>query len=344
MLKKIRVEDAIGTILVHDITEVNLNREFKGRAFKKGHIITEKDIPKLLNLGKENLYVLEIAEDELHENDAALLLAQGIAGNGIHFSDEVSEGKINFYAGRNGLLRIKVNALEKFNLLGEVMCATRHNNTLVKKDELVAATRAIPLIIKRKVVDTAVKITLDSEKILEVLPLQPLKAGVVITGNEVYKGRIKDGFEAIITKKIRILGCTVENILFAPDNVEIIANHLNNLIESGTQLIITTGGMSVDPDDVTRQGIQKIGAKIEAYGSSVLPGAMFLVAYFHDIPILGVPAAALHYKITVFDLILPRILAGEKIGRAEIAKLGHGGLCKDCRKCVYPLCYFGKGS
>ena len=344
MLKKIRAEDAIGTMLVHDITEVNLNSGFKGRAFKKGHIITTKDVPKLLNLGKENLYVLEIAKDELHENDAALLLARAIAGKGIYFSDEVSEGKINFYSSGNGLLRVKVKALENLNLLGEVMCATRHNNTLVKKDELIASTRAIPLIIKKKVVDAAVKITLNSGKVLEVLPLPSLKVGIIITGNEVYKGRIKDGFEPIIRKKINSFGCKVTKVIFAPDNVEMIANGLNDLMQSGAQLIITTGGMSVDPDDVTRQGIEKIGAKIEAYGSSVLPGAMFLVAYINDIPILGVPAAALHYKITVFDLILPRVLAGEKIGRSEIAKLGHGGLCKDCRKCVYPLCYFGKGS
>ncbi|MBN2468179.1 MAG: molybdopterin-binding protein [Deltaproteobacteria bacterium] len=343
-VKKIKVEEAVGTIIVHDITEVRLNREFKGRAFKKGHKITSEDIPALLRLGKENLYVLEIDDDELHENDAAVRLARGIAGKGIYFTDEVSEGKITFYARYDGLLQVESDALEQLNLLGEVMCATRHTNTLVKKNDMVAGTRAIPLIIKTRVVEEAERICAQAGTIIQALPLQSLKVGLLITGNEVYKGRIQDGFEPIIRKKIKKIGCQVIKVIIAPDDEEMIADSIRDLLDAGAQVIITTGGMSVDPDDVTRQGIKKAGAKIEAYGSPVLPGAMFLVSYINGIPILGVPAAALYYTITIFDLILPRIVAGERIGRAEIAKLGHGGFCIDCRKCIYPLCYFGKGS
>ncbi|RLA93873.1 MAG: molybdopterin-binding protein, partial [Deltaproteobacteria bacterium] len=321
MLQKIRVEEAIGTVLAHDITEVKANREFKGRAFKKGHIITKEDIPKLLDLGKENLFVLKISEDELHENEAGEMIAKAIAGRGVYLSDEVKEGKVNFYAAYDGLLKVNVEGLEKINLLGEVMCATRHNNSQVKKGTLLAGTRAIPLIIKKQVVEEAVNITSKCGKIVEVLPLRSVKAGLIITGNEVYKGRIKDAFEPIIREKIKNIGSELIKVTFVPDDVDMIATGVKELINAGAQLIVATGGMSVDPDDVTPLGVKKAGAKITAYGSSVLPGAMFMMAYLDEIPILGIPACGMYYKTTIFDLILPRVLAGEKIGRTEIAKL-----------------------
>ena len=344
MLEKIRVEDAIGTVLAHDITEIKADREFKGRAFRKGHIVTDADVPKLLNLGKENLFVLTINPEEVHENEAAQRIATAIAGTGVSFSDEVKEGKVNIFAAQDGLLRINVYGLERLNLLGEVMCATRHNNTMVKKGDLVAGTRAIPLIVERIVVERAEAIPARWGKLVEVVPVRSLKAGLIITGNEVYKGRIKDAFEPIMRKKIEDIGSEVIKVVFAPDDEEYIAQGIEALIHSGAELIVSTGGMSVDPDDVTRKGIQKVGAVIAAYGSAVLPGAMFLMAYRDDIPIMGVPACGMYHRTTIFDLLLPRVLAGETIGRAEIAALGHGGLCLDCAECEYPHCGFGKGA
>lgn len=344
MLEKIRVEDAIGTVLAHDITEIRAHHEFKGRAFKKGHIVTEADINKLLTLGKENLFVLKITDDEIHENEAAERIAQAIGGRGVTFSDEVKEGKVNLFAAYDGLLRVNAPALEALNLLGEVMCATRHTNTLVKAGDLLAGTRAIPLLIKRSIVENAESIPRKLGTIIEVHPLRSVKAGLVVTGSEVYKGRIKDAFEPIMRRKIADIGSDLAQVIFSLDDEEMIAQSVQKLIAGGAELIITTGGMSVDPDDVTPKGITRAGAIITAYGSSVLPGAMFMMAYLGKVPILGVPACGMYHKTTIFDLILPRVLAGERIGRAEIAKLGHGGLCLDCPKCEFPHCGFGKGA
>jgi hypothetical protein len=344
MLEKIKVEEAIGTVLAHDITEIRANQEFKGPAFRKGHIVTKEDIPKLLDLGKEHLFVLKIQDDELHENEAGERIAKAIAGKGVYLSEEVKEGRVNLYAAYAGLLKINAEALEQLNLLGEIMCATRHTNFLVKKGEMVAGTRAIPLLVKKQIVEAVENLIQKWGKIIEVLPLRSLKVGLLITGNEVYRGRIKDAFEPIMRRKISEIGSEIIKVIFVPDDANRIAAEIKNLINAGAQLIITTGGMSVDPDDVTRNGVTLAGAKITAYGSAVLPGAMFLMAYLDDIPIMGVPACGMYYKTTIFDLILPRVLTGEKIGKPEIAKLGHGGLCLDCPTCDFPHCGFGKGA
>jgi len=344
MLEKINVEDAVGTVLAHDITEVRANHEFKGRAFKKGHVITEEDICKLLSLGKERLYVLKVNDDEVHENEAAERIAQAIAGRGVRLSDEVREGKVSLYAAYDGLLKVDVAGLEQLNRHDDLMCATRHTNSLVKKDDLLAGTRAIPLLIKRSIVEEAEAFAGRAGKIVEVLPLRSAKVGVVITGNEVYKGRIKDAFEPVVRQKIADIGSEIITITFAPDDESFIADAVKELVARGADLIVTTGGMSVDPDDVTPTVIMAAGATITAYGSSVLPGAMFLMGYLGDVPIMGVPACGMYHRTTIFDLLLPRVLAGEKIGRPEIAKLGHGGLCLDCPTCEYPHCGFGKGA
>jgi hypothetical protein len=344
---KIPVKDSIGTVLAHDITEIRPG-EFKGRAFKKGHIIREEDVSRLRRLGKENLFVLNIAEDEVHEDDAAYALANALSGEGVKIEGEPKEGKINIIAARDGLLKINKDALFEFNMLGDVMCATLHNNTLVKKGQLVGATRAIPLIVKKKVVQTAVSIGQKVGKILHVRKIRKPKAGIVITGNEVYYGRVKDAFAPVMTGKIKAVGGEIVGIHYAPDDEAFIEARLKELVTAGADLLITTGGMSVDPDDVTRFAIRNFGATDITYGSAVLPGAMFLVAYLdrgnrQSIPIIGIPACGMYAKKTVFDLILPRVLAGEKIGRRELAELGHGGLCMNCAVCRYPSCPFGKG-
>jgi len=345
--KIVPVAEAVGMVLAHDITEIRKD-EFKGRAFKKGHIVSEEDIPYLQRLGKEHLFVLSISEDEMHEDDAAYALAEALIGEGVKMEGEPKEGKIDIIADRDGLLKINSDALFQFNMLGEVMCATLHNNTLVKKGSLVAGTRAIPLVVKREIVDKAVAIAKEGQGIIEVKELRKPKAGVVITGNEVYHGKIKDAFAPIITKKINAFGGEIIGIYYAPDDEKFIEERLWELIEAGADLLITTGGMSVDPDDVTRFAIRNLGISEMYYGSAVLPGAMFLIAYFQEteysaeIPILGIPACGMYSNITIFDLVLPLVLAGERVGRKELAQMGHGGLCLKCKRCHYPICPFGK--
>lgn len=341
MTKTIPVEQAVGMVLPHDITEIR-SEEFKGRAFKKGHIIQTEDIERLKRLGKDNIYVLELGQDDIHENEAAELMASSLAGPGTSVSGEPVEGKLSIIAAHDGLLKVEVEALYQFNLLGEVMCATLHNNTPVKKGEQLAGTRLIPLIAKRAIVNDAVAIAQKSGGILKVAKLKQARAGLIITGNEVFHGRIKDAFEPVLRKKLERLGSEVVAVRFAPDNVEAIAAEIKACLDAGADLIVTSGGMSVDPDDVTRLGIAKAGAKDIVYGTPVLPGAMFLVGYIGEVPVLGLPACGMFHKITVFDLILPRVLCGEKITRQDVARLGHGGLCRQCKTCKYPVCGFGK--
>lgn len=335
------VEQAVGMVLPHDITEV-VKDTFKGRAFRKGHIIREEDIEHLRRLGKEHIYVLQLGPDEIHENEAALQMAEALAGNGVTYSTEIVEGKVSLKAAQDGLLKIDREALYRFNLLGEVMCATLQDNTPVRKGEQVAASRLIPLVAPRQVVNEAVAIAKNGVPIVRVLPLATVRAGLVITGNEVFYGRIQDRFEQVLRDKLAGLGSTVGMVQFAPDDPDQIAAAIHTCLEEGAELIVTSGGMSVDPDDVTRLGITMAGAEAVVYGTPVLPGAMFLVGRIGAVPVLGVPACGMFHKITVLDLVLPRILTGEAIGREQLAQLGHGGLCRNCTTCQYPVCSFGK--
>ena len=342
MMKTISLEEAVGTQLAHDITEIRPG-EFKGAAFRKGHTVCEDDLCRLQRLGKNHLYVLEMAADEIHENEAAAILAEALAGAGVFWENNPREGKIDLYAAFDGLLRVDVPSLTAFNLVDEVMCATRHKHTLVKKGEKVAATRAIPLIMKRAAIERAAAIASQPGGVVSVQPLRSAQAGIIITGNEVYHGLIEDRFAPVLTEKVEALGSEVARVEFLPDDAEAIARTIRAFLAQGCDLLLLSGGMSVDPDDVTRHGIRLAGATEMHYGSAVLPGAMFLAAYLGDVPLLGVPACALHHRITVLDLLLPPILAGEKIGKMELALLGHGGLCRDCAVCLYPDCTFGKG-
>jgi molybdenum cofactor synthesis domain-containing protein len=367
-VRTIPVEEAIGKVLAHDITEIRQN-VFKGRSFRKGHVVRPEDICHLRRLGKENLFVLALSDEEMHEDDAAPALAAALMGDGVAAEGEPKEGRVTIVAARDGLLKVDHNALLRFNLLGEVMCATLHSNTRVKKGQVVAGTRAIPLVVGRKTVDEAVKIAgrTAASGVLEVRELRKPKAGIVITGNEVYHGRVRDAFGKVITKKIEEFGGEIVGTYFAPDDELFIEQRLRELVAAGADLLITTGGMSVDPDDVTRFAIRKLGATGITYGAACLPGSMFLIAYVEAgvgdsgsgvgkggdrrgripgpqslIPILGIPACGMYHRITIFDLVLPRVLAGERITRRELAEMGHGGLCLNCGECRFPVCPFGK--
>jgi len=343
VLKKIPLEKAVGTELAHDITEISPG-EFKGPAFKKGHTVCDEDLCHLQKLGKNHLYLIDLEPDEIHENEAAALLAEALAGDGVIVGEKPSEGRINIYAAHDGLLTVDTATLATFNMVDEVMCATLHNNTRVQKGALVGGTRALPLVLKRAPVERAGRIAAQNGGILSVAPIRPLSAGLIITGNEVYHGIIKDRFAPVLSGKIESLGARVHRTAFAPDDADQISAKILSHIENGCDLILLSGGMSVDPDDVTRKGIEKAGADAMHYGAAVLPGAMFMAAYFGDIPLLGIPACALHHRATVLDLVLPRIMAGLRIGKKELALLGHGGLCRNCPECTFPGCTFGKGA
>jgi molybdenum cofactor synthesis domain-containing protein len=339
MQTTVPVEDAVGMVLPHDITEI-VPGTFKGPAFKKGHIIRFEDIEHLRRLGKDHIYVIKLEPHQIHEDEAALIMAKALIGEGARSSSQAVEGKITIFADYDGLLKINKESLFRFNMLGEVMCSTLHDNTPVKKGEIIAGTRLIPLFSDRVLVEKAARIA--GSGIIQVKPLLPANVGLVITGNEIFHGRIQDKFEPVLRQKLQDLGSTILLVRFAPDDPEIIAETIRECLSAGADLIVSSGGMSVDPDDVTREGIRLAGAVDIVYGTPVLPGAMFLAGRIGQVPVLGLPACGMFHKITVFDLVLPRILTGETIGRKELAELGHGGLCRACKECRYPVCNFGK--
>ncbi len=335
------VDRAIGMVLPHDVTEIVPGKK-KGPAFKKGHIIRAEDVAKLKDLGKFNIYCLELGPEDVHENEAGLALGRLACGPGVETDLKVTEGKVSFKAAIDGLFKVDTDILFQINLLGDIMISSRHSNTPVKRGELVAAGRAIPLVIERQVLRQAQELLEQANGLLRVLPWQISKAAIVVTGREVFEGRIEDAFGPAMSKKLASLGIEVISVEKVPDDTSLISQAIKRALAIGAGLVLCTGGMSVDPDDVTRKGIAQAGANGITYGSPVLPGAMFLVSYIEQVPVLGIPACGMYFKTTVLDLVLPRILAGERIGRKEIASLGHGGLCLSCKKCHYPVCPFGK--
>lgn len=341
-LQTIKVEDAVGKILSHDITRI-VEGESKEAAFRKGHIIREEDVSVLLRLGKENIYILEMEQGDVHEDDAGIRLATAVAGAGVALCGP-KESRVNLLAEHDGLLKINVKALEAINDLPDVILATLPNNSVVKKGDMLAGTKVIPLVVPEKTVAAAESICCHVGEVVKVIPFQKVSVGAVITGSEVYKQRIRDGFGPVITEKVEAFGSSILGIDFAPDDAEFIAGKIKRLADDGARIIFVTGGMSVDPDDVTPNAIRLSGAKVEKYGAPALPGAMFMLAYLDDIPVMGVPACGMFFKITIVDLILPRLLAGERVTRKDIVALAHGGLCRTCSQCTYPNCTFGKGS
>ena len=337
---KIKVEDAVGMVLCHDITQI-VPGEFKGIAFKKGHIVKVEDIPKLLQIGKEHLYVWEKKEGFLHENEAASRIAQAITGSGLSLT-EAHEGKINLVSTLRGLLKIQVDGLAAINDEEQVIVSTLHRNQIVDEGTIVAGTRIIPLVIDGRIIERVEEHAGRFRPVVEVKPLVGMSVGVIVTGSEVYKGRIQDKFSPVVIEKVTKLGNRVINKINVTDSIDMIAEAIKTMLAEGAEMILITGGMSVDPDDVTPAGLVAAGGKIVSYGAPVLPGAMFMVAYIGNTPVLGLPGCVMYAKNTIFDLILPRIMAGEAISRQDISILGHGGLCLNCAVCKFPVCSFGK--
>ena len=343
-MKLIKTEDAVGHVLCHDITQI-IKGVTKDAVFRKGHIVTEEDIPVLLSVGKENLYVWEKEEGMLHENDAAEILRQICQGEHMHPSD-VKEGKIELIADIDGVLKIEREKLRKVNSLGEIMIASRHGDFPVKKGDKLAGTRVIPLVISEEKMQQAKDVTAGGA-IFNILPYKKKKAGIVTTGSEVYYHRIKDTFTPVIEEKLAEYDIEIGGHEICNDDPQMIENAIRSLLADGCNMIVCTGGMSVDPDDRTPYAIRQVTGEIVSYGAPVLPGAMFLLAYYREegkevTPVLGLPGCVMYAKRTVFDLILPRIMADDKIKAEEINALGEGGLCLNCPVCTFPNCGFGK--
>ena len=336
-MKTVRTQDAVGMPLAHDLTQI-IPGQYKGARFKKGHIVTEEDIPVMLSMGKEHLYVLELGADDVHEDEAGKRIAQAAAGANIILKPK-GEGKVELMAACRGVLRVDKHKLMQLIDDDEVMFATIQGNQLVEEGQLLAGTRVIPLYVSEQTVQRAEAVT----DIVHVDPMRAARVGIVTTGSEIYHGLIQDKFGDILRKKFAALQCEVIGQVVSDDDEQMIADGIHQMIAQGADFIAVTGGMSVDPDDRTPAGIRRAGTEIITYGAPVLPGAMFLLGYLGDVPVVGLPGCVMYHGASVFELVVPRLLAGERMERQAIKLLGHGGLCQNCKQCTYPNCGFGKG-
>ena len=344
-MRQVRVEDAVGQVLCHDMTQI-IPGKSKGPRFRKGHVVKPEDIPVLLSMGKRNLYVFELAPGQLHENDAAERLAALCVGPGCERASDPSEGKIGIRATRDGVLLVDSEHLVAVNSCDEVMVATRRGNFGVRAGDMLAGTRVIPLVVGEKVVEAAERAAAGGP-LLRVEPYRVRTAAVVATGSEVASGLIEDAFTPVIESKLADYGVEVTCRSTPGDDPACVEAAIREAVSSGCGMVVCTGGMSVDPDDNTPGAIRRAGARVVAYGSPVLPGAMLLVGYFDDVagasvPVLGVPGCAMYNKATVLDLVLPRVLAGIELTRRDLAAMGEGGLCLGCKPCTFPHCPFGR--
>lgn len=336
-MKLIKIEEAAGHVLCHDITQI-IPGVIKDARFTKGHVVIPEDIPVLLSMGKEHLYVWEETEGMVHENQGAEILRDICMGEHM-YATEPKEGKMQLIAGCDGLLKIQREKLKAVNRLGEMVIASRHGDAVVHKEEVIAGMRIIPLMLSAEKLEKA----REYSGIFTILPFQKRKAAIVTTGNEVFYHRIEDAFTPVIVEKLSEYPVEIIERKLCPDEPEVITAAIEEVLTKGADLVICTGGMSVDPDDRTPLAIRNTGAEIVSYGAPVLPGAMFLLSYHESgVPILGLPGCVMYGKRTVFDLVLPRIMAGDIITKDELADYGEGGLCLICPVCTFPNCGFGK--
>ena len=343
-LKTIRVQDAVGSVLCHDITRI-VPGESKGPVFRKGHVIAEEDIPVLLEVGKEHLYVYEALPGFVHEDDAARRIVNAAMGDNLVFSAP-KEGRINALADCDGLLVVDVERLLEVNSLEQISFATMHTMTPVRKGQAVAGTRVVPLMADERQLEAVERICrADGVKkaLVEIRPFRSFRVGIVTTGSEVFHGRIKDRFGPVLRGKFAEFGSDVIGQSFAPDDEEQTREAILSFISAGADMVVVTGGMSVDPDDRTPSSIRSAGGVVERYGAPTFPGAMFLLSHIGQTPVLGLPGCVMYHKASIFDLIVPRILAGLEVTARDIAALGHGGLCAGCADCRFPVCPFGNG-
>ena len=337
----IESRNAVGHVLCHDLTQI-IPGVAKDARFRKGHIVTREDIPILLSMGKEHLYVWEKTAGMVHEDEAAQRL-RALCQNEYMEAAPVKEGKIELIAQRDGLFQVDVARLDAVNDSEEIIIAARHTNTVVKAGDRLAGFRVIPLVIREEELRQAEE-RAGEQPIMSLHPWKLRTCGLITTGSEVSKGLIQDAFTPAVVRKLADYGIQVTHHCLPGDDRERITAAALDFLAQGVDLILCTGGMSVDPDDRTPGAIRDTGADIVAYGAPVLPGAMFLLGYFDNgTPIMGLPGCVMYAKATIFDLVLPRVAAGIPVRRSELKRMGHGGLCLGCTPCHYPACPFGKG-
>ncbi len=337
-MKKLKVEDAIGRALCHDITA--MRDGFKGAAFKRGHIITPEDVPAMLDLGKRTVFVWEENAGEIHEEDAALRMAAMAPVPGAHYTAP-SEGKVVLIADEPGMFRVNTALLEKINSIGDITITTLPDHFPVKPGARLASMRIVPLVTQESQIIEAEKLCAE-QKLLDLRPYQNKKLGVIITGSEIYTGRIQDKFQPVVRAKMKQYPAEILGVTICDDDLDMICRTARGYLEQGADFLIFTGGMSVDPDDLTPTAIRTLGAEIVSYGVPAQPGNMTLVAYLGDVPVLGVPGAAISLPTTMFDVLLPQIFAGDRFTKQDLLRLGDGGLCQMCKSCHYPNCTFGR--
>lgn len=337
-MRKVKVEDAVGMELCHDITE--MKDGFKGAAFKRGHIIRPEDVPHLLDIGKRTIFVWEPEAGEVHEEDCARRMAAMCPVEGAHYT-EPSEGKVLLFADRRGMFRVDRALLEQVNSIGDLTIATLPDHYPVEVGARLASMRIVPLVTQEAQMARAEALC-AGKKLIDLLPYQDKKLGVIITGSEVYTGRIKDKFEPVVRAKMKQYPCEIVGVTICDDDLDMIVGAAKAHLANGADFLIFTGGMSVDPDDLTPTAVRQLGAEIVTHGVPSQPGNMTLVAYLGDVPILGVPGAAISLPTTVFDVLLPQIFAGERITKQELIGLADGGLCQMCKSCHWPNCTFGR--
>ncbi|MBR5109717.1 MAG: molybdopterin-binding protein [Clostridia bacterium] len=335
---KIRVQDAVGMTLCHDLTE--MRDGFKGPAFRRGHVIREEDIPHMLDIGKQTVFVWEENAGEIHEEDAARRMAAMAPVKGAHYT-EPSEGKVLLIADSEGMLRVDTLLLEEINSIGDLTVSTLPDHYPVKPGMRLASMRIVPLVTKEEQIIRAEALC-AGRKLLDLLPYAPRKAGIIITGSEIYHGRIKDKFEAVARAKLAKYPGTVLGAVACDDDVNMLVRAAEDFLAQGADFLIFSGGMSVDPDDVTPAAIRRLGCGVVSHGVPSQPGNMTLAAYLDDIPVLGVPGAAVSLPTTIFDVLLPQIYAGLKFTKQDLVRLGDGGLCQLCQACRFPNCTFGR--
>lgn len=340
-MKEVPVEKSVGMVLGHDITEI-VKDKFKGPRFKKGHIIKEEDIPILKKIGKKNIYIFELEEGMIHEDQAAEYLRDMCMGKNM-YAKGPSEGKFDVFSELDGLLKVDIERLLKINIDSQMMVASRHNNMPVKKDDKIFGTRIIPLVIEKEKMASK-KAEIGKKPIFNILPFIHQKVGLITTGSEIFSGLIKDTFSPVVKEKVKKYNLEVTEHVLVSDDSDDIEREIKKMLDKDVDIIILTGGMSVDPDDKTPKAITNVSKNLITYGAPVLPGAMFCLGYSdEEKPIMGLPGCVMYERSTIFDLILPRIAAKDLVKAEEIARLGHGGLCLQCRTCTYPECSFGKG-
>lgn len=343
-MRRVDVNEAIGLPLGHDITEIVVDaaagRRLKQVAFRRGHIIAAEDVPRLLDLGKSAVYISHPDDVEMHEDEAALAVAPRAAGANIEHDPQPREGKINFRAACDGVFRVDPERLYRINRLEIPTLPTLPTNFPVKAGQQVAGFRIVPLTCPPGVIDEVLA-ELDTP-LLSVTPYILKTAAVLVTGSEVHAGRIEDGFQPRLRATLEPFGVEVTRAEILPDDRELIRASVATAARQ-CDIVLVTGGTSVDPDDVTVAAMEAAGAVFPVRGMPMQPGNNFTIGRLDGTPVCAVPAATLFYRATSLDVLLPRLLAGIPITAEEIHRLGHGGLALPTCDEHFPDCTFGIG-